>query len=62
LLRVLAVVLAPFAAGYLVGRAVPYQELIAFEPGIASVLMTAMLFGVIRNISRIILYMRLRRA
>lgn len=62
LLRVLAVVLAPFAAGYLAGRAISYQELIAFEPGIASVLMTAMLFGAIRNMSRIILYMRLRRA
>ena len=54
--------LAPFAAGALVGRSVSYQELIAFEPGIASMLMTALLFGALRNISRLVMIGRLRRS
>jgi CubicO group peptidase (beta-lactamase class C family) len=61
-LRIFIVVLAPFAAGALVGRSVSYQELIAFEPGIASMLMTALLFGALRNISRLVMIGRLRRS
>jgi len=62
LLRILIVVLAPFAVGALVGRSVSYQELIAFEPGISSMLMTALLFGVLRNVSRLVMVGRLRRS
>lgn len=60
--RLLIFVCAPIAAGALVGRHVSYQELIAFEPGIASVLMTALFFGVLRNISRLVIVARLRRS
>ncbi len=60
--RLIVFVFAPLAAGALVGRHVSYQELIAFEPGIASVLMTALFFGVLRNISRLVMVVRLRRS
>ncbi len=60
ILRILVVVLAPFAIGALVGRVVSYQEVIAFEPGISSMLMTALFFGVLRNTSRLVMVKRLR--
>jgi len=60
--RIVVVVLAPFVIGALVGRAVSYQEIIAFEPGIASMLMTALLFGVLRNTSRLVMVGRLRHS
>jgi CubicO group peptidase (beta-lactamase class C family) len=60
--RIIVVALAPFAIGALVGRAVSYQEIIAFEPGIASMLMTALLFGVLRNTSRLVMVGRLRHS
>jgi CubicO group peptidase (beta-lactamase class C family) len=62
ILRIIIVVLAPFAIEALVGRSVSYQEIIAFEPGISSMLMTALLFGALRNISRLVMVVRLRRS
>lgn len=60
--RLIVFALAPFGAAALVGRPVSFQDLIAFEPGIASVLMTALFLGVIRNVSRLVMVARLRRS
>ena len=59
-LRILIVLLAPLAIGALVGWQVTYQEIIAFEPGVSTMLMTALLFGVLRNITRLVMVLRLR--
>lgn len=60
-LRICIVVAAPFAIGALIGRPVSYQEIITFEPGVASMLMTALLFGSLRNLSRLVMIARLWR-
>ena len=59
-LRILIVLLAPLAIGALVGWQVTYQEIIAFEPGVSTMLMTALLFGALRNIARLVMVLRLR--
>lgn len=62
IIRSLVFAMAPFVTEALIGRQVTFQELIAFEPGIASVLMSALLFGILRNISRLVMVARLRRS
>jgi len=60
ILRILVVSLAPALTAALVGRQVRYDELIAYEPSLFSIVLIALMFGILRNISRLIMVYRLR--
>lgn len=61
LCRIAAVALAPTALSMLSGRAITFGDIFSFEPGFATIFMGCMLFGSLRNISRLVWHARLRR-